>query len=114
MFIATPGIAVSTYDMLSIRNALDTLFDHQYGSGGLPYAGPPLSKNEEFSDTYHLHTLLGVYIYVLYSGDLNWLEMVWDKYLFALSYELAKVDETGLLHVTSNADWLRPGKTSHH
>lgn len=114
MYIAVPGIAVSTYDMLAVRNALDVLFDHQYADGSLPYAGPPLGFKGEFSDTYHLHTLLGVFNYVLYSGDVAWLESRWPAYLRALEVSMAKVDELGLLHVTSTADWLRPGMTGHN
>ncbi|PQE09127.1 alpha-l-rhamnosidase a protein [Rutstroemia sp. NJR-2017a BVV2] len=102
MSIAVPGIAVSTYDMLAVRNALDTLFDHQYADGSLPYAGPPISSGA-FSDTYHLHTLLGVYNYVLYSGNLEWLKMRWPAYLKALKVSMVKV-----------ADWLRPGMTGHN
>lgn len=114
MSIAAPGIAVSTYDMLAVRNALDTLFNHQYGDGSLPYAGPPMGYGGEFSDTYHLHTLLGVYNYVLYSGDLNWLQENWFNYIRALEVSIAKVDEMDLLHVTSTADWIRPGMTGHN
>ncbi|RDW88561.1 hypothetical protein BP6252_00593 [Coleophoma cylindrospora] len=113
MSIAVPGIAVSTYDMLAVRNALDTLFDHQYGDGSLPYAGPPMGTGE-FSDTYHIHTLLGVYNYVLYSGDVEWLKRHWADYTTALEISMAKVDEFGLLHVSSTADWLRPGMTGHN
>ncbi|OAF61937.1 hypothetical protein VC83_01396 [Pseudogymnoascus destructans] len=114
MSIAVPGIAVSTLDMVSVRNALDTLFAHQYGDGSLPYAGPPMGTIHEFSDTYHMHTLLGVYNYVLYSGDLRWLQDHWDHYIVALHVSIAKVDETGLMHVTSSADWLRSGMAGHN
>ncbi|GKT49335.1 uncharacterized protein ColSpa_09516 [Colletotrichum spaethianum] len=114
MSIAVPGIAVSTYDMLAVRNALDVLFDHQYPDGSLPYAGPPLGVRGEFSDTYHLHTLLGAYNYVKFSGDVDWLARRWPAYLEALGVSINKVDHTGLLHVTSGADWLRPGMTGHN
>ncbi|KZL69961.1 hypothetical protein CT0861_06450 [Colletotrichum tofieldiae] len=114
MSIAVPGIAVSTYDMLAVRNALDVLLDHQYPDGSLPYAGPPLGFRGEFSDTYHLHTLLGAYNYVKFSGDVDWLARRWPAYLKALDVSINKVDHTGLLHVTSGADWLRPGMTGHN
>ncbi|KXH51899.1 hypothetical protein CSIM01_13676 [Colletotrichum simmondsii] len=114
MFIAVPGIAVSTYDMVAVRNALNVLFDHQYADGSLPWAGPPLGLHGEFSDTYHLHTLLGAYNYVKYSGDLDWLAERWPAYVKALNVSIDKVDHTGLLHVTSAADWLRPGMTGHN
>jgi hypothetical protein len=71
MTIAIPGIAVSTYDMLAVRNALDIIYKYQYDDRSMPYAGPPMGASGEFSDTYHLHTLVGTYAYVLYSDDLD-------------------------------------------
>jgi hypothetical protein len=114
MTIAVPGIAVSTYDMLAVRNALDTIYEHQYGDGSMPYAGPPMGAFGEFSDTYHLHTLVGTYAYVLYSGDLDWLKSRWSAYTTALEVSIAKVDEFNLLHVSSIFDWIRPGMTGHN
>ncbi|KAL8735542.1 MAG: hypothetical protein Q9166_000710 [cf. Caloplaca sp. 2 TL-2023] len=114
MAIAVPGIALSTYDMIAVRNGLEALFVRQYADGALPYAGPPMGYNGEFSDTYHLHTLLGVWNYVLFTNDVAWLQSHWSAYLKAFEYSLAKVDLTGLYHVTSNADWLRPGMTGHN
>ncbi|KAL8776912.1 MAG: hypothetical protein Q9203_002938 [Teloschistes exilis] len=114
MAIAVPGIAVSTYDMVAVRTALDSLFVRQYADGGLPYAGPPMGFHDEFSDTYHLHTLLGVWNYVLFTNDVSWLQDHWRAYLRAFEHSLSKVDLTGLFHVTSNHDWLRPGMTGHN
>ena len=114
MAIAVPGIAVSTYDMVAVRNGLDSLFIRQYADGSLPYAGPPMGYSGEFSDTYHMHSLLGVYNYVLYTNDLPWLRDHWSAYLQAFEVSLAKVDLTGLFHVTSRFDWLRPGMTGHN
>ncbi|EKD20340.1 alpha-L-rhamnosidase [Drepanopeziza brunnea f. sp. 'multigermtubi' MB_m1] len=114
MTIAVPGIAVSTYDMLAVRNALDIIYHRQYSDGSMPYAGPPMGAFGEFSDTYHLHTLVGTYQYVLYSGDLDWLEERWNAYTTALAVSIRKVDETGLLHVSSRNDWIRPGMTGHN
>jgi hypothetical protein len=114
MTIAVPGIAVSTYDMLAVRNALDIIYHNQYPDGSMPYAGPPMGHFREFSDTYHLHTLVGTYFYTLYSGDLEWLDGNWKAYKKALEISIAKVDETGLLHVSSVADWIRPGMTGHN
>ncbi|KAG0134910.1 Six-hairpin glycosidase-like protein [Tuber indicum] len=121
MTLAAPGIAVSTYDLVSVKNALDTLFEHYYHSsreeGGkgsgmirLPYAGPPMGFRFEFSDTYHMHALLGVYQYVLYSGDFDYLKHLWWKYVQAIEYSTSKIlKHTGLMYVTSGNDWLRPG-----
>lgn len=114
MAIAVPGIAVSTYDMVAVRTALDSLFLRQYDDGALPYAGLPMGYEGEFSDTYHLHTLLGVWNYIIFTNDIPWLRSHWSAYIKAFEYSLAKVDLTGLLHVTSNNDWLRPGMTGHN
>ncbi|KAG9236563.1 Six-hairpin glycosidase-like protein [Amylocarpus encephaloides] len=114
MTIAVPGIAVSTYDMLAVRNALNTIYAHQYGDGSMPYAGPPMGAFREFSDTYHMHTLIGTYEYVLYSGDLAWLKDHWSAYRSALDISIAKVDELNLMHVTSVLDWIRPGMGGHN
>lgn len=114
MAIAVPGIGVSTYDMVAVRTALDSLFIRQYADGALPYAGPPMGYDGEFSDTYHMHTLLGVWNYILFTNDVPWLRSHWDAYLRAFEYSLAKVDRTGLFHVTSIYDWLRPGMTGHN
>ncbi|KAI0123035.1 Six-hairpin glycosidase-like protein [Xylariales sp. AK1849] len=114
MYVAIPGIAVSTYDMLAVRNALDILYERQYSDGRLPYAGPPLSYHDEFSDTYHLHTLLGTYDYVLYSGDIAWLRGKWPAYLKALRVSTSKIDSKDLMHVTSTFDWNRHGMGGHN
>lgn len=114
MTIAVPGIALTTYDMLAIRNALDVIYDHQYSDGSMPYAGPPMGFDNQFSDTYHLHTLLGTYFYALWSGDLEWLERRWAAYTKALGVSVGKVDGYNLLHVTSTSDWNRWGMTGHN
>lgn len=114
MTIAVPGIAVSTYDMIAVRNALDIIFDRQYADGSLPYAGPPMGSFGEFSDTYHLHSLLGTYYYILYSGDLDWLKGRWPAYIRALAISINKVDDKNLLHVSSTSDWNRWGMTGHN
>ncbi|KAI1075879.1 Six-hairpin glycosidase-like protein [Whalleya microplaca] len=114
MYIAIPGIAVSTYDMLAVRNALNILYERQYGDGRLPYAGPPLSYHNEFSDTYHLHTLLGTYDYVLYSGDIDWLREHWTAYKRALNVSTAKIDSHNLMHVSTPFDWNRHGMGEHN
>lgn len=114
MYIAIPSIAVSSYDMLAVRNALDVIFEHQYDDGSIPYAGPPLGYRGEFSDTYHLHTLLGAYDYVLYSGDIDWLRKHWKAYKQALKVSTAKVDKRNLMHVSSRFDWNRHGMGGHN
>lgn len=109
LYVAVPAIAVSSGDMLAVRNALDVLFRHQYEDGSIPYAGPPLGWRGEFSDTYHLHALLATYDYVLYSGDMAWLSRRWGAYTWALGVSVAKVDRKNLMRVSSTLDWNRHG-----
>ncbi|CRK35689.1 hypothetical protein BN1708_001321 [Verticillium longisporum] len=98
LLLATPGIAVSTRDMLAVRNALDALFAHQYADASLPRAGPPFGFHGEFLDTHHLQALLSVHAYVKFSGDMTWLTRRWPAYLCAVNVSVAKIDnDTNLL-----------------
>lgn len=66
MAIAVPAIVVSTNDLISVRNSLDSLFALQNTTTGqLPYAGRGFFPI--YSATYHLYTLIGVADYYLYS-----------------------------------------------
>jgi hypothetical protein len=67
MAIAVPGVVVSTNDVISIENALDSLFAVQNETTGmLPYAGRPFDPSA-VSFTYHLYTLIGVADHYLYT-----------------------------------------------
>jgi hypothetical protein len=67
MAIAVPGVVVSTNDVISIENALDSLFAVQNETNGLlPYAGRPFPP-QAISFTYHLYTLIGVADHYLYT-----------------------------------------------
>ena len=64
--IAVPGVVVSTNDVISIENSLNSLFDIQDSTNGLlPYAGRPFVSTVSF--TYHLYTLIGVADHYLYT-----------------------------------------------
>jgi hypothetical protein len=66
MAIAVPGVVVSTNDVISIENSLNSLFDIQNATTGqLPYAGNPFPPILSF--TYHLYTLIGVADHYLYT-----------------------------------------------
>ncbi|EPE04798.1 alpha-l-rhamnosidase [Ophiostoma piceae UAMH 11346] len=105
MGIAAPSIFVSTGDAVSIKNALQTMYDYQNSDGSFPEAGPPLLQ--QGSDTYHMWTMIGTYTYVLYSGDTDFLQRNWDQYLKAMAFITAKQDSSGLLFVTGTRDWAR-------
>ncbi|KGO69255.1 Six-hairpin glycosidase [Penicillium italicum] len=112
MSISLEAIGVSTYDLYSVRVALELLFSLQKKDGRLPYASPPFF--DVFSFTYHCHSLSGLNLYYLYSGDLDWLSRHWDQFKLGVDYVLSSVDATGLANVTSYSDWLRSGMGGHN
>ncbi|KAL6151577.1 hypothetical protein ACJQWK_10383 [Exserohilum turcicum] len=70
MAIAVPAIVVSTNDVVSVENALNSLFAVQNKTTGvLPYAGRPFFTILSF--TYHLYTLIGVADHYLYTVRLS-------------------------------------------
>ncbi|KAI1336669.1 alpha-L-rhamnosidase [Xylariaceae sp. FL0016] len=105
MGVAVPSAFVSTGDMESVRNALQAIFDGQKSNGIFPRAGLPYL--DASSDTYHMWTMIGVYNYVLYTGDTDWLVSQWERYLKAMDYIWAKVLPSGLLNATEAGDWAR-------
>ena len=113
--ISGPSLAVSTADLVSIRNSIDAILVLQDPvTGALPYAGTPVAESGIFSFTYHLYTLIDISIYLQYSGELSYVAENWNKYTRALNYSLSFVDSSGLMNVTSSADWLRFGMGGHN
>ncbi|HEY1484480.1 MAG TPA: hypothetical protein VGF84_00165, partial [Micromonosporaceae bacterium] len=107
--ISLPTEYVSTDDVVSTKNALTTLYQHQNGSTGeLEYGGPEF--NFFGSDTYHTWTLVGTASYYTYSGDKAWLDSIWSQYRLGMGFITGKIDGTGLLNVTGTADWARGGQ----
>jgi hypothetical protein len=106
--VSVPTGYASLGDLTPTRNALTTLYQHQAGSGELPFAGPQV--NFYGSDTYHLWTLIGTASYYQYSHDQAWLAGEWANYRKAMAFSLGKVDADGLLSVTGTADWARGGQ----
>ncbi|KAG7132579.1 hypothetical protein HYQ45_009096 [Verticillium longisporum] len=107
MGVAVPAAFVSTGDLESARNAIETMFEFQEPSGIFPRAGPPYL--DATSDTYHMWTMIGAYNYVLYSGDLDWLNAHWATYRKAMDYIYGKVlpAPSGLLNASATGDWAR-------
>jgi hypothetical protein len=121
MSISAPGILVSTNDLVTIKNSLDSLLVLQNDLGQLPYAGVPFIKDISaregeyvFSFTYHLYTLIGMSYYHTYTGDDVWLTDNWSRFTRALNYSISTIDSSGLMNVTSSADWLRFGMGGHN
>ena len=113
--ISGPSLAVSTADLVSIRNSIDALLVFQDPiTGALPYAGTPVAEYGIFSFTYHLYTLIDMSIYLQYSGELSYIADNFDKYVKALNYSLSFIDDSGLMNVNSSADWLRFGMGGHN
>ncbi|WP_405591427.1 MGH1-like glycoside hydrolase domain-containing protein [Streptomyces sp. NBC_01190] len=107
--ISLPTAYVSTGDIASTRNALNSLYQHQNASTGeLEYGGPAV--NFYGSDTYHTWTLVGTASLYTYSGDRAWLDSVWSRYKLGMAFITAKIDGAGLLNVTGANDWARGGQ----
>lgn len=114
MVVTAPSMFVSTGDMVSIRNSLDSLLVLQNSSGALPVAGSPFFEIlPAYSFTYHLHNLLDIGLYYDYTEDLGYLQSVWKNFTLGLAFSLGHVDGTGLMNVTTSQDWLRVGMGGH-
>ncbi len=111
MAISLPSIFVSTNDLYSVKNSLNSLLINQAPSGMFPYSGVPINGAASF--TYHLHTLVGIDLYYQYSGDKAYMDSVWARYVRGVAWSLGFIDESGLMYVTSDADWLRNGMGGH-
>jgi hypothetical protein len=57
--------------------------------------------------------LIGVYEYILYTGDFEWLFGVWSNYTKGVSYMAGKVDSSGFANLSTN-DWGRQGMGGHN
>ncbi|MCJ1331883.1 hypothetical protein MMC10_008575 [Thelotrema lepadinum] len=122
MSISAPGILVSTNDMVTIKNSLDSLLILQNATTGqLPYAGTPFGQRFQqlqgtagFSFTYHLYSLIGMSYYYTFTGDAAYIQNHWSNFTKALNFSLNAIDNSGLMNVTSPADWLRFGMGGHN
>src|SRR4051794_15066336 len=101
-----PTDFASLGDMATVKNTLQTLYNHQNAAGALPYAGPVVNSIGT-SDAYHMWSLIGTANYFQYSADKAWLDSVWSKYKLGITYITAKLGSDGLLNVTSANDWAR-------
>lgn len=106
MGVAVPSTFYSLGDLDAVMNSLQSQYDHQMSNGELPFAGLPVLAYG--GDTYHCWTMIGLYNYVLYTGDMDFLQHNWNGYMQAMEYIYAKVLEPlGLLNVTGTGDWGR-------
>ncbi|KAK1937158.1 hypothetical protein P3T76_009936 [Phytophthora citrophthora] len=115
--VATLSKAVSLNEdnLLSVRNALESIIDIQAPSGEFPYAGTPLGLGYQEagtnSDTYHLWTIIALADYTMLSNDQGFLKDVWGQVQRGFEFTLAKVDTSdSLLNVTDLSDWGRVGQ----
>jgi hypothetical protein len=114
MIISIPSIFVSTNDLYTVKNSIESLLRLQKSDGMLPYAGAPFSTVTNITSfTYHLHNLISMAYYYQYSGDLSWLSFHWDQFKLGIEWSLSSVDSSGLMNVTTSADWLRAGMGGH-
>lgn len=113
MSVSLPSIFVSTNDLQSAQNSLNSLLVLQNATGQLPYAGYPFNDLGIVSFTYHLYSLIGISYLYQYSGDLGYLQSVWNHFTRGLAWSLSYIDSSALMNVTSPADWLRVGMGGH-
>jgi hypothetical protein len=97
---------VALNDMDTVRNSLQTLYNHQAASGALPFAGPAVNFIG-FSDAYHMWVLIGTASYLRFTGDTDWISKIYSRFKSALTWVTAKIDTDGLLNVTATGDWAR-------
>ncbi|KAJ4390040.1 hypothetical protein N0V93_007513 [Gnomoniopsis smithogilvyi] len=115
IFVSGASIAYSTGNLDAIKNSIESLMLLQTAEGILPYVGVPFfSIINAVSFTYHLHTLVGIHTYYVYTGDQAWLSSYWDQYKRGVQWSLSNIDSSGLMNVTSGADWLRLGMSGHN
>lgn len=98
------AIGVSTYDLHSVRVALELLLGLKKEDGRLLYASPPFADTVSF--TYHCHSLNGLALYYFYSGDLDWLSRYWNHFKLGIDYALLSVDATSLANITASSGGL--------
>lgn len=115
LVIQTQTMSISTYDMEPLRNSIEALFFGQAEDGMLPYLGWDFQgRNHSYmSFTYHLHNLISLAHYVRYTGDYEYLAKKWPDFVRAIEWSLSHIDDTGLMNVTSDRDWLRVGMGGH-
>lgn len=112
--VSLPSIFVSTNDMSSVKNSLDSLLVLQRADGMFSYAGVPFGPQQnKTSFTYHLYTMIDISYYYLYTGDYAYLESTWDQFQHGMAWSLSSIDSSGLMNVTHPDDWLRVGMGGH-
>ncbi|KAG6839251.1 hypothetical protein C0991_004391 [Blastosporella zonata] len=102
-------------DLLPSKNALLVMFSTQDPvTGSLQYSGPPI--NAKGSDTYIGWSLIGTHNFYLYTGDLDFVRLVWGNYTKALAFLQSQVDSTGLMDVplSFSNDWGRENGQGHN
>ncbi|KIJ59431.1 glycoside hydrolase family 78 protein [Hydnomerulius pinastri MD-312] len=115
MGISSHTRQVSVSDLYPLNNSLRVMLSTQNPmTGALNYSGPPI--NGQGSDTYISWSLIGLYNYYLYSGDLSTVEYLWSNYTKAVAFLESQVDTSGLMYVAEqwSNDWGREGGTGHN
>lgn len=59
-------------------------------------------------EAYHLWTIAGLYNYVLYSGDIEFIEDHWSNYENSIAYTKSLLlGDKGIVNATGQDDWGR-------
>jgi hypothetical protein len=59
-------------------------------------------------------TLIGTYDFVLFTGDMDFLNSIWEQYIRAMNFVISKIDSTGMMSVTGSGNWGRTASSSGH
>jgi splicing factor 3B subunit 1 len=96
MSIAVPSTFVSTIDLVSVKNSLQSLLILQGSTGALPYEGVPLGSL--------IFLLIGSIDNYLNAGHVDYLRANWDKFKLGLNYSLSMIGSSRMANVTTAAD----------
>ncbi|KAF3761697.1 family 78 glycoside hydrolase [Cryphonectria parasitica EP155] len=116
MIISIPTAALTTYDLTSGLNSINSLIIYQQPDGMFPYYGATYETltHADASFTYHLYTIVDLLYYYIWSGDVDYLEDNWFRVQAGLAWSLSYVDSSGLMDVTSSLDWGRNNMGGHN
>lgn len=114
--ILPKAVSLNGDNLLSVRNALVSLYSIQDSDGQFAYAGPPIAPRIQLaganSNTYHLWTLIALADYAELSGDTALFSSLWSQSLLGFEFILGNLDGAdSLLNVTATNDWGRVGQS---
>jgi len=114
--VLSKTVSWNSDNLLSLRNAIVSLYSIQDSDGQFAYAGSPIAPRIQLaninSNTYHLWTLITLVDYAELSGDTALVKSLWSQAMLGFEFILANFDDTvSLLNITAVNDWGRVGQS---